>query len=154
MIKRADIKSIPDGVSTATPPDPDNYATIPLKALADKLRALNQQRLPLFRPKPDDSIRQVIHLSVIDAYLQQHPEPPSASPPPTPATLQTFLDDPEVKKQLAGSFDFVAVTGTLSDVQKAMTQQCEDVFVTQNGKPAEPVLGWITSDRLAEALKM
>lgn len=27
---------------------------------------------------------------------------------------------------------------------------CNDIFVTQNGKPYEPIIGWVTENKLIE----
>jgi hypothetical protein len=140
MRKRAEIKSLPDGIT----PTPTDFTTIALATLRDKLRALNQQRLPLFGA--NDVVQYVIHLPLMDGYLQQ-PGIPAAP------TLDTFLKDAAIKKQLADSWEVITESASLDDVQKKMSRQCKDVFVTKNGTRTEPVLGWITNDRLVDAMK-
>ena len=66
--------------------------------------------------------------------------------------------DPKLKGIFESSFGFVAVSDTLADAKREMERvakkmSCNDVFVTQNGKPDEPVLGWITDNTIVENLK-
>ena len=48
---------------------------------------------------------------------------------------------------------FVGTQATLGEAKLAMnnTPQCYDVFVTDTGKPNEPLLGWITDIIIAES---
>jgi hypothetical protein len=49
-------------------------------------------------------------------------------------------------------FNFVKKDGTLLDAKKAMDaiDECLDIFVTENGKKEEPVLGLITNNKILE----
>ena len=78
----------------------------------------------------------------------------------TDLTLKHFLDsDPNLGKLLQQSFGFVAENATLADAKREMeavskTTPCNDVFVTQTGKQVEPIIGWITDNKIAENLKV
>jgi hypothetical protein len=51
---------------------------------------------------------------------------------------------------------FVKKTATLLDAKNAMDamKECMDVFITENGKVEEPILGLITNNRLLEVAKV
>ena len=78
--------------------------------------------------------------------------------PDTPATamtkltLQNLLDGaPELRLVLQGTFALIKESASLADAKLAMetTPNCQDVFVTQNGRKDEAVLGWITNNEVA-----
>ena len=50
------------------------------------------------------------------------------------------------------SIAVVSQRATLADAKDAMesTPNCQDVFVTKNGKREKPVVGWLTNVRIAE----
>ena len=61
--------------------------------------------------------------------------------------LRNFLDFEDMKKTVEKTLAFVSIASTLGDAKREMerTEKCQDVFVTQNGKQEEPVLGWLTN---------
>lgn len=69
--------------------------------------------------------------------------------------LLTATDD-RFKKPLTRGLGFVSVNSTLLDAKHVMdaTEECVDVFVTQTGKPSEPVLGLLTNNRIFEHAKV
>jgi hypothetical protein len=75
-------------------------------------------------------------------------------------TFKDILDsDPKLKEQFSKSIGFVAEGATLADAKREMervskTTPCNDVFVTQTGQPTEPILGWITDNKIAESSKV
>src|SRR5882762_1443441 len=79
---------------------------------------------------------------------------------PAEVTLKDVLDtDPKLKEMFEKSFGFVSVTASLADAKGEMERvgqkiPCNDVFVTQNGKSEEPILGWVSDNTIAENLKV
>lgn len=72
-------------------------------------------------------------------------------------TLKDLLDsDPKTKTFFEKSFGFVPLNATLAEAKAVMDkiERCGDVFVTQNGKENEPILGWITDNTIAENSKV
>ena len=53
------------------------------------------------------------------------------------------------------SIAFVSSKTTLGDAKAAMekTKNCQDVFVTENGIPEEPVIGWLTNTEILKHVK-
>lgn len=72
-------------------------------------------------------------------------------------TVQNLLEAPsvEIQSNLANGYTFISENATLLDVKMVMEAQkeCQDVFVTKNGKANEPVIGLITNNLLLENLK-
>ena len=63
------------------------------------------------------------------------------------ATLEELLNYGELRALITESLAFVSINDTVADAKTAMEQieGCQDVFVTQDGGKAEPVLGWLTN---------
>jgi hypothetical protein len=107
-------------------------------------------RLPVLFP--DDIALYIIHLSALDQFLAAEAlkTPPVANM--NQLTLKNLLEDaPDLGRILAGSFALIKESASLADAKIAMetTPNCQDVFVTQNGKNGEAVIGWITNNELA-----
>jgi len=53
------------------------------------------------------------------------------------------------------SIAFVSSKTTLGDAKAAMekTKNCQDVFVTENGRSEEPVIGWLTNTEILKHVK-
>lgn len=117
-------------------------------------------RIPIL--SSDGRCLYVVHSSMVFKYMADHlgraPEGAEGAGEGAglaDATLADFLADPGIKKRVT-SIAWVATSATLAEAKKAMESVagCQDVFVTQNGKHSEPVVGWLTNtriSRLAEA---
>jgi hypothetical protein len=57
-----------------------------------------------------------------------------------------------VKTMMYKGFNFISENSTLLDAKKAMDAipECQDVFITKNGKPTEPILGLVTNNNILE----
>lgn len=97
-------------------------------------------RAPFFNT--DGSIAGVIHVSVIDQYLRNNAQP---------AGQVTFAAIKALPIALA--FAVLPTSATIADARTAMSSvpNCEDVFVTQDGNPAKPVVGWLTDNIILTA---
>jgi hypothetical protein len=117
--------------------------------LTDVLNVLDQKkkgnRVPILGDK--DEPVYIVHRSLIDSYLSSLARAGKPSADIAAQTLQTMLDaDPDTKR-MAETFATVKAEATLAEAKTAMDNlpDCQDVFVTQTGNKAEPVLGWITN---------
>jgi hypothetical protein len=70
---------------------------------------------------------------------------------PNALTLANLLDDPGMKSTFEKTYVVVGRQSTLAQAKAAMVARegCSDVFVTNSGAPAEPVLGLLTNVDIA-----
>lgn len=64
--------------------------------------------------------------------------------------------DEKIKNTLTRGFGFISINANLLDAKRVIdaTEECQDVFVTQSGKPSEPVLGLVTNSRIFQHAKV
>ncbi len=98
-------------------------------------------------------VKYVIHQSLLFKYISEK----SLSDPSNPVdmnklTLKDFLSFDDMKKMVADSLAFVSIDATLAEakIELGKVENCQDVFVTENGKKDEPVLGWLTNGEIAK----
>jgi len=74
---------------------------------------------------------------------------------PLLSELLNSVDD-RFRKPLTRGIGFISVGANLLDAKRVMdaTEECFDVFVTQNGKADEPVMGLLTNNRIFEYAKV
>ncbi len=110
----------------------------------------------------------LVYKNVLYQFLSElalHPEKMPKKPDQTPKqvadlTFKDILDfDSNLKNSFEKSFDFVREGATLADAKQKMeatskTTPCNDIFVTHTGQPTEPVVGWITDNKIGENLKV
>lgn len=116
----------------------------------DKLRAEFERIKPFYRLPlllPDGVVVYILHRQPLDSFL--------ADQSPTPAKELTFGDlllssHGERVRHAAG---FVSKAATLGEAKSHMEAKahCQDVFITESGKPTERVLGWLTNNAIQEA---
>lgn len=99
-------------------------------------------RVPILNA--EGSARYVLHQSLI--YKFKAAQAPGAGP-----TLKDVLAV-EALRKLAEALAFVKIDASLAEAKRAMeaVAGCQDVFVTQNGRREEPVLGWLDNARMAK----
>jgi len=114
----------------------------------------NRERMLIVSAVDSPVVRYLIYKAMVNEFLADCSLGTIA--PGKNATDLTLADlirlSPVKAAMFKNSFDFVAVTATLADAKIAMDKidKCNDIFVTQNGKPAEPILGWITDNTIVE----
>lgn len=96
----------------------------------------------------------IIHSSMIDRFMRQvalSGEDRDLSA----LTLADLLADDEMKEMFQSTYVVVPESADLVQASTAMesVENCQDVFVTQNGQDDEPVLGWLTNNEITEALR-
>jgi hypothetical protein len=115
-----------------------------LSALTKVMRDAKRQRLPIL--KSDGSACLIFHLSTITEYLTSAALAGVGKALDQRTVADLRADAPDLYK-LATAFVTIRRTATLADAKVAMESRpgCADVFVTETGRPEEPVLGWITN---------
>lgn len=107
----------------------------------------------------DNSLKYIVHRNIFFRFLAEVSmgtiEVEKNTDDITLKDMEEFASD-AVKVLLYKGFTFVPLNATLLDAKKAMdaVPECQDVFVTQNGKHNEPVLGLITNNRILEYAKV
>jgi hypothetical protein len=163
----------PDRIGTL----PDNIAgnaddKIKLSDLVTHLdTAIKADRLSIFKDnKKTGPASRVLHRSIIERFItkQALPADDAAKAKLDAAqianlTLADLMNDKELGPVVLGSFALVKSDATLADAKNAMDNvsaalgsagNCYDVFVTDNGKADEAVIGWITNDIINENAKV
>jgi hypothetical protein len=104
------------------------------------------ERLPIFTS--GRVLHALVYLSTLNTYLA------TAAGAQPGDTLQQLAASSAALKERLGQFAFVSKNATLAQAQAAMNAWagCQDVFVSEHGRPDEPVLGWVTNTRLGAAL--
>jgi len=107
------------------------------------IKIVNNQEYKEFHRFPvfdDKQLVYMIHRSVILQYLCD-----STQGIRSEKTLNDFLETMEIQIALKDSVGFVSETATLLDAKNEMDKRknCEDVFVTKDGKNSSDVIGWV-----------
>lgn len=139
MIREADFVAYDLGTNQT----PDS---VPLSELRDKMRAMvpPSRRLPI--RDASGAVPYVLHDSTLTAYAESQ----GASTTTLTQTLGDLLKDPDFKA-LVEAVGYVSEKATVADARSVMgsIKNCNDVFVTKNGKPDERAVGWLTNTLLA-----
>lgn len=92
----------------------------------------------------------MLHKSAIDDAIVQSG---SAGTNFSALTLKGLFEKvPDLEKLARNSFGVIGKEATLADAQSEMRRidNCQDVFVTENGRKDSPVMGWITNNIVQE----
>jgi hypothetical protein len=111
-------------------------------------------RIPILDDK--SAIRYVIHQSMLYKFISDKSIHPEGEPQDVRAiTLDDFLKSTEMRDIVEKTIAFVSAKATLGDAKREMERikNCQDVFVTQNGKREEPILGWLTNTEISKLAK-
>lgn len=106
-------------------------------------------RIPVFENKKP---KYMIHVSMINRFVRQKA---FLGEPVNDLTLENLLEDEVMSDMFANTFAIVSEDATLDDAVKAMSaiENCQDVFITQNGTAKEVVEGWLTDKDITKALQ-
>lgn len=101
----------------------------------------------------------IIHQSLIYKFITERTIAMAGKTPPfdvSKQTLKDFLDFKNMKQEVGTSFAFVSVDESLAEAKKEMesVENCQDVFVTDDGSSNKPVLGWLTNIDIAKHLRV
>jgi hypothetical protein len=112
-------------------------------------------RIPVIAP--DGRIKCVIHMSLLykfitEKLMQKNGKQVDISK----LSLKDFLAFPGMKPLVKDSLAFAPLSARLGDAKSAMEENkdCQDVFITANGKPDEPVVGWLTNTDISKNIKV
>lgn len=126
---------------------------IGIKELHEMLRG-GVTRIVIFDQKR--IVNYVIHQSMLFKFISKKSiEASDSRVDVSTLKLSEFLEFEDMRKWVQESLAFVSVNSALGDAKRVMeqTEFCQDVFVTQNGKNNEPVLGWLTNNDIARHSK-
>ena len=122
--------------------------TINLKELVSELKHKGLNRVPVLNGAGHPLY--IVHRSMIDKFVAENIW---KSPEGNPAsfTLADLLAEPEMKQLFEDTFVVISKEATVAAAKSAMLGRagCSDVFVTENGKRNEPVIGWLTNVDIA-----
>lgn len=108
-------------------------------------------RLPIL--SDDKKIESLIHRRTVEKFLGKKYRSPDETKKMEEWTIEDILGDIEFSTQ--DKYGFIPRKSTLADANEVMSRiQCKDVFVTENGKSDEPIVGWITNAILIENAKL
>lgn len=95
--------------------------------------------------------RYIVHRSVIDRYIATRA---LAGESIDDLTLKHLVDQPEIKAVIS-AFAVIAPGDSLALAKHKIDAdpKCLDVFVTEGGDRAKPILGWITNNAVLELAK-
>lgn len=127
-----------------------NEDTVTIKELHDLLKGA-VTRIPIF--DENGAAKYVIHQSMLFKFISRKSMETAGSPiDVSDLKLRQLLDFEDMRKMVEESLAFVSVDATLGDAKRLMelTENCQDVFVTQNGRKEKPVLGWLTNIDIAK----
>jgi hypothetical protein len=115
-----------------------------LSRIAEAMTNGSVKRMPVLLNA--GSVVYVIHLSTLAAFADTLRKDISE----LTETVSDLLANADLRK-LIKAFGFVAQDAVLGDARSVMrsTSDCNDVFVTANGRSDEAVIGWLTNTLLA-----
>jgi hypothetical protein len=126
---------------------------------------IKRDRLPIFKDnKKTGPANRVLHRSIIERFItKQALTAKLDAAQMADLTLADLMNDKELGLVVLGSFALVKSEASLADAKNAMDNasaalgskgNCYDVFVTDNGKADETVIGWITNDIINDNAKV
>lgn len=158
MIPAAQIITLPAGLLGKANVD------IPLGEIVKYLReTVKKDRLPLFKGnQKEGSIAGVVHLSIMEKFIASRALASNAAL--GSLSLDDLAQDATFKPVFDNSFGVAEESASLGRVKSIMDNlaqklkeaegSCYDVFLTSDGKPESPVLGWITNDIINDKAKV
>jgi len=113
-------------------------------SLMDLLRELDghqYSRIPFV--DSDRRLVYIAHRSMLDQFVSSRARTGKISDLDKLTMADVFAEKPELRAMFSGTAAFVGSDATLAEAKAAMesAQSCYDVFVTDSGRPDEPVLG-------------
>jgi len=108
-------------------------------------------RIPILDDK--GAVKYIIHQSMLYKFISERSiEPGKERVDIAASTLDDFIKYPGMLDQVGKSITFVPAKATVGDAKAQMekTKNCQDVFVTENGKPEEPIIGWLPNTEISK----
>jgi hypothetical protein len=150
MIPISEIKSFPKSFPSDKTKNIDEWKIVEiLEQMKNIIETENRSitRLPIF--DENNKIKHIIHENTFDKYLVEESKKGKNIKDLTFKDLKES-DYQFIKSILLNGFFVVSVNSNLKEAQNYIDKidLCKDVFVTENGKTDEPILGWITDTRI------
>ena len=100
---------------------------------------------------PSDRLIYIAHRSMVDQFIGRQVRKRKAAELATLTLADMLAEEPHLKAMFSSTAAFVGSQSTLAEAKAAMSSvpNCYDVFVTDTGRPEEPVLGWLTDVKIA-----
>ncbi|MGR7025565.1 toll/interleukin-1 receptor domain-containing protein [Geodermatophilus sp. URMC 62] len=117
-----------------------------LRDLRNEMHENDRERLPIL--SEEEWPLHLVHRSMLERYMLDHELRGESL---DKLTLGAFLEQARTD-YLAETFATLAPTASLADAQRAMAGPVRDVFVTVDGSPESPVLGWLSNVQLTQYL--
>jgi hypothetical protein len=111
-------------------------------------------RIPILDHK--GAIKFIVHQSMLYKFISEKSMKAGATAPTiTALTLQDLLEFSNMRDLVEKSLAFVSEKATLGEAKATMekTKNCQDVFVTENGRADEPIIGWLPNTELSKHAK-
>ena len=111
-------------------------------------------RIPVINP--GGIVKCVIHQSMLYKFLaEKMMKEPGQQLSISTLSLKDFIEFPEMQKLVRDSMAFVPISAKVGEAKSEMEKNiiCQDVFITENGKPDEPVIGWLTNTEISKNIK-
>ena len=100
-----------------------------------------------------DKLKYIIHDSMLYKFIAEKSLQTALVPVNiSMLTLDDFLNFSGMRYLVEKAVAFVPVDATLEDAEREMehTPNCQDVIVTDHGKPNEPLIGWLTNTEISK----
>ncbi len=111
-------------------------------------------RIPILDHK--GAIKFIIHQSMLYKFISEKSmERGPAQLNIAALTLENLLEFSNMRDLVEKSIGFVSVKATLGEAKATMekTKNCQDVFVTENGRADEPIIGWLANTDISKHAK-
>lgn len=135
-------------------PASTNPGQIKLQDLAKLMKNKNRNRLPVL--DPNGAAVFVVHLSTLTEFLSDQPEAAAGSwPARADLTIEHLKQKADKLYAKILAWGCVKAGATLGEAKIVMESKpdCGDVFVTESGRPGQPVLGWVTNVEIGQRSK-
>jgi hypothetical protein len=131
--------------------EPDRECDVNVFDLLDELDHRRLSRIPFV--DRGDRFVYIVHRSMLDRFVARKVSNRNGNGFNHLTLADVLAEQPDARTMFASTAAFVSSEATLGEAKLAMnaTRNCYDVFVTETGRPQEPVLGWITDVIIADS---
>lgn len=144
---------LPDMMKTFVLPEGKPTSEIKLKEMYDLMKG-SITRLPVL--DSNKVVKYIIHQSMLYKFFADRSlNVNETTADPAEVSFEDFLNDGQIKELISESIVFISQKATMGEAKEKMeaVKNCQDVFVTENGKSTEPILGWLTNVEIGKHLK-
>lgn len=123
----------------------EHVSTTDLQGMLEQLEEQRWHRFPIL--DANEHPKYIVHVSMVDKFIRKKAYAGESS---EGLTLHDLLQQADMEEMFKSTFAVVSEQATITEARQALEAipRCQDIFVTANGTPAEPVLGWLTDHDL------